>query len=274
MSVVLEPAATTRRVNRATLLVSEPRMKFVVGMVAALSAVFFPRLMAALTAADQPRVTFVSREYFLLAFSFSALVAVVVMILEWRVPRAPRDTFMTTLGIPAMLAGALSASQGTTALQQAIETQEKLAAELGKLGGIAMQPSSPPAARNAARLQGSLLDAVVTHAYASSFERDSPSPQSPPRLGIFVEEPLYLIVFGRTPKREEAEARMADLTARRAKVATPRPVALQIQRHANEFLIVVSGGPRPKNDALLEALRLKDVYHVAPVLVEVPPTRK
>src|ERR1043166_7640568 len=56
-------------------------------------------------------------------------------------------------------------------------------------------------------------------------------------------------------------------------VALPFDLQLQVERQGNEFLVVVSGGPRPKSAALLAALRLKDAYHVAPTLVEVQPGR-
>jgi hypothetical protein len=50
-------------------------------------------------------------------------------------------------------------------------------------------------------------------------------------------------------------------------------LAIQIEPYAKDFLIVASGAPRIKSEALIEALRLKDVYHVAPSLVEAE-TRK
>ena len=265
----LAAPAVVRRVHQS-VLVSAPAMKFFIGLVAAICAVFFPRLIAALTAGEHPRITFVSPEYFVLALCFSVMVAVAVMILEWRVPRAPRDTFMTTLGVPAMLAGALSASEGTAALQQMHATQEQLEQELGNAKGIKIES----AIRTGADGQGlaeRFSDVIVAPAYAEP--RQPVQHVQAPRLGIYVEEPRCFIVFDRAPKREDANARMADLTARLNRINPQRPLQLQVERQGNEFLVVVSGGPRPKSAALLEALRLKDAYHVAPTLVEVQPGR-
>ena len=262
-------AAVTHSVQQS-VLVSAPAMKFAIGLVAALSAVFFPRLIAALTAADHPHVTVVSREYCVLALSFSTLVAAAVMILEWRVPREPRDTFMTTLGVPAMLAGALSASQGTTALQQAAENQERLGRELGKVGGISIESRTRSGEPDKQGIPKAFVNAMVTPVYAEGQQ----SVQPPPRLGIYVEEPRYLVVLDRAAKLEDAQARMADLTTRINRTTPQRPVALQIERHGSSgFLVLLSGGPRPRTAALLAALHLKDAYHVAPTLVEVPPTK-
>jgi len=264
----LAAPAVARKVHHS-VLVSAPPMKFLIGLVAAICAVFFPRLIAALTAAEDPRVKFVSPEFFVLAFSFSVLVAVTITILEWRVPRAPRDTFMTTLGVPAMLAGALSASQGATALQQAIATQEKLGQELQKIGGIKIESALRPAAvEEEHTVAGAVVDAIVAPAYAQSPQAAQRVP-APPRLGIYVEEPRCFIVFDRAAKREDANARMANLTARLSRINPQQSLPLQVEKQGSEFLVVVSGGPRPKSAALLEALRLKDAYHVAPTLVEV-----
>jgi hypothetical protein len=270
MTAIAE-TAFTRRVHQPAL-VSAPAMKFAIGLVAAISAVFFPRMIAALTAADHPRVTFISPAYFFLALSFSVLVAIAVMILEWRVPRAPRDTFMTTLGLPAMLAGALSASQGTTNLVQAAETEAKLTEALVKIGGIEVKSTSQSSEPAKSGTRNGLVDAIVAPAYAEGRQPDQPA-QQPARLGIYVNEPGYFIVLDRAAKREDAQARMTNLTARLDKATPQSPVALQVERQGAEFLVVVSGGPRPKSAALLEALRLKDTYHVAPTLVEKQPTK-
>jgi hypothetical protein len=267
MTAFTEAAAEHRSHSSSVVVVSAPAMKFAIGLVAALSAVFFPRLVAALTAASDTRVVLVSREYVLLALSFSTLVAVAVMILEWRVPRPPRDTFMTTLGLPAMLAGALSASQGTTNLQQAADANDKLAQELAKRAGVAVVSATDSAAPVKPSTRNGLADALVTPLYAESALADQPAPQQS-KLGIYIDEPRYFVVLDRAAKREDAQARAADLTSRFNRAVPGRPLALEVSRQGDEFMVVVPGGPRPRAAALLEALRLKDTYHVAPTLVE------
>ncbi len=267
MTVVTATAPAAARKAHPSVLVSAPGMKFVIGLVAALCAVFFPRLIAALTAADHPRPTFVSQEYLVVAFSFSALVALVVTILEWRVPRAPADTFLTTLGLPAMLAGALSASQGTTALQQAADAKEKLAEELANARGIKIESTNRSGGGAATGVPQALADALVTPVYAEGLQAAQAAQQQPSRLGIYVAEPQYYIVLDRAPKREDAQARLAEWTARLARTPAQPAVTLRVEQQGAEFLVVESGGPRPRTTALLEALRLKDAYHVAPTLV-------
>src|SRR5262249_40334964 len=147
-------------------LVSAPSLKLAIGFTASICAVLFPRLLAALTVPDSAKITFVSREYFVLSLLLSALVGVVVMILEWRVPRAPRDTFLMTLGLPAILAGALSANQNTAALQDATKEKDALAAALAKQTNIPIEPAKPTADDSKSDKQGQLIDLLVTPAYA------------------------------------------------------------------------------------------------------------
>lgn len=255
--------------KHSPVLVSAPPMKFLVGMAASLCAVFAPRLIAALTTADRQTVTFVSREYFLLALSFSVLVAVAVMILEWRVPRAPRDTFMTTLGLPAILAGALSASQGTTALQKATEAQDALINELSQRAGIAIQPAD--GGEKPRGPQGALIDVLVAPVFAQDAQQVQRTQAS--RYGIFIAQPRYHIVLDRASNQFDADRRAAALTDRVNKAVPRSPLAIRVEKQTKDFLVVVAGGPRLKTDALLEALRVKDVYHLAPSLVEAE-TRK
>jgi hypothetical protein len=248
-----------------TVAVSAPELKFTIGFVASMCAVLFPRLIAALTIPDKARITFISLEYLTVMLIFSALVGVVVTILEWRVPRAPRDTFMTTLGLPAILAGALSANQNTLELQAAMRQNEALAEETRERSGIPIE-SEPTAAP---QKQGALIDLIVTPVYAAQGSRavqKSPSP----RLGIIIEQPRYFIVLDRAASLSDARTKLSQIVQRLKAAVPDRPLNLQIEQRATEFLVTLAGGPRVKSEAVLEAVRLKDAYHMTPTLVQAP----
>jgi hypothetical protein len=270
MTVLAERIAT--RTPRQ-VLVSAPGLKFTIGMVASICAVLAPRLIAALTITDRASVTFVSRQYFLLALIFSGLVGLVVAILEWRVPRVPRDTFMTTLGLPAILAGALSANQNTAALQHAAQTQDALADALSRHIGISIEPAKPVSVPETPEKQGALIDLLVAPVYAQGTQANvAPAgalAAQRARLGILIDQARYLIVLDRARTEQDAQTRAFQMGERLKQAAPGRPLNVQIEKQASEFLIVVSGGPRLKSDAVLEAVRVKDTYHVTPTLVEV-----
>jgi hypothetical protein len=248
--------------------VSAPGVKFAIGSIASLCAVLVPRLLAALTVRDQADVIFISRDFAGLAVLFSALVGLVVAILEWRVPRAPRDTFMTTLGIPAILAGALSANQNTQALQQAAKTQGDLVNVLSGQAGISIEPAKAPGTAPGSQ-QGRLTDVLIPPLYAAGLQANSVT-TAPTQFAISVNQPRYFIVLDRARTQQEAQARASQLAQRLSASAPGRPLALQVQRYADEFLVVVGGGARAKSDAVIEAVRVKNMYRVNLTLVEVP----
>jgi hypothetical protein len=48
---------------------------------------------------------------------------------------------------------------------------------------------------------------------------------------------------------------------------------VQVQQQGAEFLVVVAGEARSKGDAILEAMRVRNMYHVSPTLIGVPATK-
>src|SRR5258708_5113115 len=232
-------------------------MKFAIGLAAALCAGFSPRLIAALTTYGA-NVRFFSLDYFSLAIAFSALVGLAVMFLEWDLPRAPRDTFAMTLGLPAILAGALSTSETGRTVQAQVEAQNKLEQQLSLRTGIQIEHTSVTGEKSQSGPQGALINLLVAPAYAQSEDIDATDMQS--RYGVYVDEARYFVVIDRAPRLDDARRRMSEWIARTNvnRSTSQPPLALDVQRMANEFLVVVTGGPRIKSSALLEALRRKD----------------
>jgi MFS family permease len=105
--------------------ITMPILKLFIGFVAGLCAALFPRLTAAL-ATQGSNLIFFPLSYVVLALVFAMLIGVVVMILGWRVPAKPSDTFMMALGIPALLTGALNATLDTNMLQNLAQQKDRL----------------------------------------------------------------------------------------------------------------------------------------------------
>ena len=234
---------------RPSDLVTAPVLKFAIGTVASLCAVLVPRLLAALAARDQASITFITRSYAELAVILSGLVGLVVAILEWRVPRSPRDTFMTTLGIPAILAGALSANSNAGALKLATQTQDALADKLSQESGITIEAPKTTSTGERGR-QGALADALMPPVYAASSEIMFRS-AAQSSLAIRIDQPRYLIVLDRAATQQDAQMKASQLTRRLTAAAPGQPLAVQVQQQGAEFLVVVAGGARIKGDAIL-----------------------
>lgn len=259
----------TVQLSRPSDRVTAPILKFAIGFVATLCATIAPRLLAALGTRDSANVTFITLQWTEFALILALLVGLVISIFEWRVPRAPRDTFMTTLGIPAILAGALSANSNAGELQNAIGKANELADTLSKESGITIEPKvgSPETGR-----QGALTDFLMPPVYAASAEATIESAEAQGSLAIRVRQPRYLIVLDRAATRQDADAKASQLSQRLAEGARSQPLSVLVQPRGGEFLVVVAGGARVKADAMLEAVRVKNTYHLSPTLVEVPAT--
>ena len=164
-------------------LVAAPALNFGIGLVASMCAVMMPRLLGALTAKNHGELLFFSPQYFEAAVILSVLVGFVIAILEWGVPRSPSDTFMTTLGIPAILAGALSANQDGAAFQQQRQTRETLADELSRETGIVIEPATSDRSDDRNGPQ-SLINFFVPTVYAAGNLAPLPSSSGSTQLAV------------------------------------------------------------------------------------------
>lgn len=258
------------RPSKEGALVSAPALKLFIGVVATLCAVLTPRLIAALTTPDRGNITFISPAYAGLALAFSVLIGVVVAILEWRVPRAPRDTFMTTLGVPAILAGALTANQGVVELQRANQSNDQTLNAILQNNNIPVE--GPGGAAPASDGKQSLLRVPFeTTVYAQPVTSAPAAPQATAsRLAIVISQPRYFVVLDRAKTQLDAQNRLAVL-ARNLNAAAPgRAPKVALRAGSGEFLVVVADGPLSKADATLQAITLKNTYHVSPTLVQAP----
>jgi hypothetical protein len=255
------------RPSKHLTVVSAPGLKLAIGFIASLCAVFSPRLIAALSVPDHADITFISAEYAELALAFSLLIGLVVAILEWRVPRTPRDTFMTTLGVPAILAGALTANQGAAELQRTSQSLDSTVNAMLQNNGI---PVETPAASGAASEGASSLLRVpfVATVYAQAATAAPVMTPAASRLAIVINQPRYFVVLDRATTAADAQARLSALTKSLNAAAPGRAPKVELRTQSGAFLIVLSGGPLAKADAAVQAVNVKNTYRLSPTLVQ------
>src|SRR2546423_3653126 len=87
-------------------------IKFLIGLFAGICAAFLPRLGAILTT-DTGHLTVFPSEFVFVGAAFGVLIGGVMMILEYGIPRPPKETFLAALGVPALIAGALNTASNT-----------------------------------------------------------------------------------------------------------------------------------------------------------------
>jgi hypothetical protein len=252
------PATTTTTTTGVT--VKKPAAKFAIGAVASVCGVLLPKL-AAFLGASEPSLKIISFDYIVAASAFSVLVGVGVMFKEWGVDRQPWDTFMTALGLPAVVAGVISGHSGAQEISARVQSEQGAAQELSQAVGIPIRP--------AAKAPGqSWIAPLVAPVYAAAAE-----PEPTPQLGVTVVEPHYWVVVGRAPDKSAADQAVTSLQARLTEPpSSPSRMAVKLEavRYQNAYLIVEKGGGRRQSEALNRALEIKRKFGVMVELQEVP----
>ncbi|HVQ03062.1 MAG TPA: hypothetical protein VMT14_06065 [Burkholderiaceae bacterium] len=234
--------------------------RFAVGAFAGALASFFPRLVAVLGGDPTGNIELFSATYLLVGGIVALAVGVVVVIVDAEPQRKLRDVFMTALGVPTLLMGALTT--GATAHNATLADLkiQSIAKELAAKSQIPIRTDMPsieaPAARgpDAGALSGLLSLVPSAHAQAAA-----PAAPQANRLGITLREPRYVTVYQEA--RDEVALRSLQQTLAQRGVAT-RTVHLVDGRH----LLVAAGPARAYSDAVLDGARAKE-HGAVPYLV-------
>jgi len=250
---------------------ANPVGKFCIGFFASLSAICFPRLSAMLAHADSINgalgYQFFPAGYLIMAVTTAVVLGGIVVIFEWETPRSPRETFMSALGIPALLAGAFSTAS-------TVETLKETKAESGRLVESILNQSNIPKTEAPVKIQP-LEDNSNTPpssqfrlerflGISAAFAGDGAAVQTSDNgvgFAVQVEQPLYVVVLEKARSREEAIAR-----ARQLKKTVPEAQAIQ----ADSVFYVIQSGSKTAAEATLEALKLKK-KQLNPSLLRVTP---
>jgi len=233
--------------------------RFAVGAFAGALASFFPRLVGVLGGDPTGNVELFSITYVLVGGIVALAVGVVVVIVDGEPNRKLRDVFMTALGVPTLLMGALTT--GATAHNATLADLkiQSIAKELAAKSQIPIRTDVPaieaPAARSPDASPLGALDLFISSAHAQTAAQ---APQAN-RLGITLHEPRYVTVYQEA--RDEAALSPLQKTLTQRGVATRR-VQLADGRH----LLVAAGPARAYSDAVLDGARAKE-YGAAPYLV-------
>jgi hypothetical protein len=252
---------------RQTRQVAKPVIKFLIGFIAGLCAAFLPRITAALAVAgNEDGVLLFGSSYIGLALFFSLLVGVIVMILEWGVPREPRATFMMAIGVPALITGSLNTSSGVDTANKQAQQNQQLTQQLQDFANIptlpsrSIQPLSSNEGFDVVKQQDlAWLDMVGIDAAYAQVPVGQRQPTTVAQAGITIKEPVYYIVLDETASKQQAKER-----AQQLQTDVPGAVAVQ---SGGQYLILYSGQPMKRTEAVLVTLKLKKQFHLQPKLM-------
>jgi len=196
-------------------------------------------------------VILLSMGYLYIAVLFALLIGAVVMIMEWGVPKGPSATFMTALGLPALLAGALNTSNGAYVLDAKSKTNLELTEVVRSLSQIPeisadeiIHLSSTTDTINSSNL---IRMNIIGEAYADSNSSKQQSFNFNPSMKI--QQQQYYIILKKVASKSKANQRTLEIIPNVQN-------AQSVQIDDNYF--VIDSKTRSKSDAVLESIRLKD----------------
>jgi hypothetical protein len=234
--------------------ISKCIITFFIGLFAGCCAAFFPRLAAMVATQDTEKIVLFSSPFVIAGFALAAIIGVAMVIIEYGAQRSPRDTFATALGIPAVLAGALTTTVGVSDLNNQISRQQELIRTVVTQGNIPKSDDAPAtitpleAAPPVFGIPHSLLENLlgIRPAYAQENVQQA---QLQRQFGIQVREPQYAVVLEEAASEEDAKLRAAKLRG-----SVPNATAVK----ANDRYRVIDGVlPKPESEAVVDAARIK-----------------
>ncbi len=233
--------------------------RFAVGAFAGALASFFPRLVAVLGGDPNSNVELFSQTYLTVGGIVALAVGLVVVIIDSDPQRKLRDVFMTALGVPTLLMGALTT--GATAHNAVLADLkiQSIAKELAVRSQIPIRTDVPAIEAPAARAPDAGVLGVLGVVVPSAHAQGAAPVQQANRLGITLREPRYVTVYQEA--RDDDALRPLQQTLAQRGVPT-RTVQLADGRH----LLVGAGPARTYSDAVLDGARAEE-FGAAPYLV-------
>lgn len=225
---------------------------FALGCFAGALASFFPRLMAILAGDPTQKVELFSAEYLIVGGIVAAVVGLVITIVDGGPERKARDVFMTALGIPTLLMGALTTGATSNNIAKLQSDLISASAALQSSSDVPTRPAGVSVPRVDPISVRPSLDLLVgtAHAQTTSTVRPPPSPQS--RLGIAARQPLYYVVLGSAVNESGLVGLRQNLGA--------KGISTQIVKGSggDALLIPGDGAIKPYSAAVLAAVQARD----------------
>lgn len=236
-------------------------INFFIGFFAGICAVFVPRMISILSNAEGG-LQFFKTDYLVLGAVFSVIIGGVTVIFGQARQKTAAETFMTALGIPALLSGALNTgtmSNDVKVLQMQKQQLEQKAAQTNGIqideGGASITPLTQVTGHKDAPFDFSIIPSAWAEGNEPSHSGNDIN------FSVLAAEKKYVIVLDKTTDKNKA--------ARKAKELRKLVPQASVVQSGKEFMVVDSPKPQSKTNALLRAIDLKNKYHQTPSLLQV-----
>lgn len=224
---------------------------FLIGAFAGACAVFVPRIGGLLVIEDMTRVTIFPVPFIAVGLIYAAIIGAVVAIMYHGVASTPRHTFVAALGIPALLAGALTTGSQTGVVKN-LQANNSALAEVARKSEDIKKFEAPfeivplDLKSNSLRSPGSRIHELFGIGTALAEEPANPKRPWGGLGAVQVREPTYAVII------KTVDANSAFQTANKLKQQYPEAQAIKTP---DGFGVYTS--TKPESFAVLEAVKIK-----------------
>jgi len=249
--------------------ITHPLAKFAIGLTAGLVAVIIPRLSSDLSASEVFSTDFYTPVFIISILVFALLIGIVICILEYKVPRTPKDTLFSALAIPALVAGSLNTAIETQNTNEIQNTVSQISQEALRTNQIEIEPIKSieviqlldSTSNNTQSINVSFFASAHADSPNDSQTLNTPIQKSQKQLFINRQPEIYAVSILQFEKQTDAIQQ-----ARQLKSQLPNLSVIKI--HENRYNLITKQTLMTKTDATLEALKTKNDFKLNPVILK------
>lgn len=246
--------------------ISSPYAKFCIGFIAGCAAILIPRFSGLFAPGTESELTQIPTYYFIITAILAALIGAIIVISEFRVPKAPIETFFAALAVPGLIAGSVNtasissevkASQAhNQILTQEVQLQNNLPKEIMEAPTI-IEFDIPASPSSGIELNFSVLSEA--HADSHNSVKTLNSENTP--IITQGETPTFAVSIGEFQNKQDAINKA--ISVRKLKPS------VTIIKTNNEYRVITSRKLLTETEATIEALVSKRELNVQPTLIQV-----
>lgn len=248
--------------------VSSPIAKFFIGMLAGCAAIAIPRLSSLLISADEINDDYFPAAYIAGVIVFSVLIGLLVMIMEFKIPKPPKETLFAALAVPGLIAGSLNTAVETGDANRMQLKASKLSSQILEENGIGTKTVKsikiiPIDVLNSGEGNSTLGKSFQFISSANAGETVAQLIEQTDSFGLSVqrEVPKFAISIGSFSSLEKA-------TKEVRKIRNKNLPAILIKTHKG-YEILPNNKMLTKTDATIEAIKLMNKIGVIPKLLKI-----
>jgi len=250
--------------------VVSPLAKFFIGMLAGCAAIAIPRLSSFLISGTESEVNFFPGAYIIGAIAFSILIGLLVMVMEYKVPRPPKETLFAALAIPGIIAGSLNTAIETNDANISYQKAVELSKDVRSINGIDIEEIEdiqiiPIDLSKSVNADSNKLFSVNFSFINSAYAKDNSDTllKKTDSLGVSVQrdEPKFAISIG--------NYKVLDVAIKEAKLAKKLNPLSTLIKTKQGYELLFSDKLLSETDATIEAIKIKNELGISPKLLKI-----